>query len=141
MISLFQGDLSGEAPRGSAAFGPEWAERERWRAERPAWTQPGWWDVDLRAEVRALLWLPAGAGLATAVAGLSVGSRCCLPHAEDQLRDCPAPGSADGWPCACQVIVAAAWEACASWVAANAANTSPSAAGPAVERRPEASWA
>ena len=34
-----------------------------------------------------------------------------------------------GWPCACQLVVAAAWEACASWIAARAAAATVEVAG------------
>ena len=29
-----------------------------WPVTRPGWTQSGWWEADLRGEVRELLWLP-----------------------------------------------------------------------------------
>ena len=41
----------------------------------------------------------------------------------------PTPGHAPGWPCACQVVTAAAWDACASWVAARCAVSLVEAAG------------
>jgi hypothetical protein len=42
----------------------------------------------------------------------------------------PTPGHAPGWPCACQIVTAAAWEGCASWLAAGAAAALVAAAGP-----------
>lgn len=41
----------------------------------------------------------------------------------------PTPGHAPGWPCACQVVTAAAWDACASWVATRCAVSLVEAAG------------
>ncbi len=84
----------------------------------------------MREEARALLWLPAGPALAAALAGLGRSSRCPHPHGADRfVADLPAPGQAEGWPCACQVVTAAAWEACAAWVAAGAACAVVDAAG------------
>jgi hypothetical protein len=137
MLSLFLGELEGpaEAPAGEAAAvavagTPGLRERDRWLAGRPAWTEASWWDVELREDVRALLWLPAGPGLAGALFALPARSRCSLSHVRDRVLQHPAPGSAQGWPCACQVIVAAAWEACAAWVATGAAHALVRAVGP-----------
>ncbi len=59
--------------------------------------------------------------------------RVRVPHTDDRmLPDWPTPGHASGWPCACQVVTAAAWEACASWLAARAAAALVTAAGPDV---------
>ncbi len=103
--------------------------RELWAGTRPAWTEEPWWDTALRDEVRRLLWLEAGPGLAAAVAQVPSGGSCPSPH-EGFLGSLPTPGSAPGWPCACQVVLAAAWEACAGWVAARAAQALVDAAGP-----------
>lgn len=101
-----------------------------WLEERPAWTEGPWWQGTLRKEVRNLLWLPAGPLLTAALAQLDTGAGCSLPHTGEQMPGIPTPGHAPGWPCACQVVVAAAWEACAAWVAAGAARALVAAAGP-----------
>lgn len=81
---------------------------------RPAWTQPGWFYADLDPRVRALLDLPLGVELITARQGLGpVGSRCPQPH-EQQWAD-GDPVGVPGNPCACQIVVAAAWSAMSSW--------------------------
>ena len=103
-------------------------QRERWLATRPPWTDAEWWDAPLRDEVRRLLWLPAGAELAAAASAVPAEGPCSLPH-EEAGDDPPVPGHAPGWPCACQVIAAAAWEAIAAWVAAGAARALVVAAG------------
>jgi hypothetical protein len=74
----------------------------------------------MRPEVRALLTVPAGPQLAAAVAALEPGPRCPMDHAPDAVHALPVPGRGLGIPCACQVVIAAAWEACASWAAAGA---------------------
>ena len=104
--------------------------RAWWLDERPAWTAPDWWDAPLRDEVRALLWLPAGPQLATAVAGVERGGRCPHPHAGEAWPGLPPPGHHPGWPCACMVVLAAAWEACTAWCSAGAAVALVDAAGP-----------
>jgi hypothetical protein len=104
--------------------------RAWWLDERPDWTGPDWWDVHLRDDVRELLWLPAGPGLAAALAEASAPGPCPERHAGEAAPGWPTPGHAPGWPCACQVVVAAAWEACAAWVAAGAARALVVAAGP-----------
>ena len=105
--------------------------RTWWRDERPAWTEVSWWDVTLHDDVRRLMWLAPGPRLATALAELTAGVHCPMPHTHDRtLPDWPVPGHAPGWPCACQVVTAAAWEACASWVAARSAAALVTAAGP-----------
>ena len=104
--------------------------RAWWLDERPEWTEQSWWDVALRADVRSLLWLPAGPDLAARVAALERPSSCPLPHDDDRLLPAwPTPGHEAGWPCACQVVMAAAWEACAAWTAAGAASALVDAAG------------
>ena len=84
-----------------------------WRATRPGWTHAGWWEADLRGEVRELVWLPLGLELqqrlvAIATADRSAGyghGECPHPHA--------APNSEERIgvpvrPCACQVVMVAA---------------------------------
>jgi hypothetical protein len=104
-----------------------------WREERPAWTEADWWEATLRDEIRRLLWLAPGPDLVAALAALPTGEPCPLPHTDDRmLPHWPVPGHAPGWPCACQVVVAAAWDACASWLATCAARALVDAAGPHV---------
>jgi hypothetical protein len=103
---------------------------ERWQQARPAWTQGSWWEAPLRDDVRGLLWLSAGPVLLGALAALAPAYPCPLPHDHDRIVGQPTPGHGPGWPCACQVIIAAAWEACAAWVAAGAARALVDAAGP-----------
>ncbi|MGB7981899.1 MAG: DUF222 domain-containing protein [Candidatus Nanopelagicales bacterium] len=105
--------------------------RRWWVEDRPPWTALDWWDAPMRDEARGLLWLTAGPVLAAALADLGRSSRCPHPHEADRfLPDFPTPGQATGWPCACQVVAAAAWEACAAWVAAGAAVAVVDALGP-----------
>ncbi|MGB7979330.1 MAG: DUF222 domain-containing protein [Candidatus Nanopelagicales bacterium] len=101
-----------------------------WLDERPAWTEPDWWDAPLRDEVRSLIWLPAGPLLVTALGSIERTPRCSSPHEGEGLPGLPAPGHSQGWPCACMVAVAAAWEACTAWVAAGSAMALVDAAGP-----------
>lgn len=104
--------------------------RAWWLDERPDWTGPDWWDAPLRDEVRGLLWLSPGPGLAVALVAASIPGPCPVSHAGEAPAGWPSPGHAPGWPCACQVVVAAAWEACAAWVAAGSAAALVAAAGP-----------
>ena len=91
--------------------------RAWWREERPAWTEGSWWDTTLHEDVRRLLWLAPDPRVATALAGPAPAGPCPMPHADEMmLPDWPTPGHAPGWPCACQIVTAAAWEACASWL-------------------------
>ena len=96
-----------------------------WRATRPGWTHAGWWEADLRGEVRELLWLPLGLELQQRLTALSVADRA----AGYQRGECPHPHPSPnieervgvpGRPCACQVVTVAAWTAVASWVALQA---------------------
>ncbi len=104
--------------------------RSWWLDERPAWTERDWWDAPLRDQVRALLWLPAGPLLATALGSIQGRGLCPSPHAGEALPGLPVPGHLNGWPCACMVVVSAAWEACAAWAAAGSATALVEAAGP-----------
>jgi hypothetical protein len=102
-----------------------------WRDERPAWTEESWWEATLHEPVRRLLWLAPGPHLVDALADLPPGSPCPVDHSCDRmLPDWPTPGHAHGWPCACQVVTAAAWDACSSWLATRSAAALVSAAGP-----------
>ena len=64
--------------------------------------------------------LAPGPDLVAGVARITTGP-CSAPHTGEAAPGDPRLGSAPGWPCACQLVVAAAWEACASWIAARAA--------------------
>ena len=103
--------------------------RAWWLDARPDWTGSDWWDAPLRDEVRGLLWLPPGPELAAALVEASSPGPCSQSHAGEAPPGWPSPGHAPGWPCACQVVVAAAWEACAAWVAAGSAAALVTAAG------------
>ncbi len=134
------GRRCGDGPPRDPALATEapvpWAQfaevGEQWGLTRPAWTEAGWWEATLRDDVRALLWLPAGPALAAAVAILASGPNgtCLLAHTADRMLHQPIPGHAPGWPCACQVVTAAAWQACAAWADAQLMATVATAAGP-----------
>ncbi len=110
-----------------------WARLMRawWVDERPDWVGADWWDAPMRDEVRGLLWLGAGPVLAGALDAITTPDSCPEPHLGEATPGWPTPGHATGWPCACQVVLAAAWEACAAWVAARSAAAVVQAAGPA----------
>ncbi len=112
--------------------------RRVWLAARPAWVAPGWYGIDVRPEVAALLRLEPGPGLAAALAGLAEGREGPCPHRHSggSPPGEPAPGSAAGYPCACQVVAAAGWEAVAGWAGGQAAAQVVAAAGPAEVRLP-----
>ena len=97
---------------------------------RPEWIAADWSLAELRDDVRGLLRLPAGAELASAVAALPRGPVCPVPHVAEAGFAGPRPGHESGFPCACQVVMAAAWEACAAWVAAGAAQALVDSVGP-----------
>lgn len=101
-----------------------------WLDERPGWTEADWWDVRVRDDVRGLLWLPAGPLLAEALGGIGRIQRCLEAHHDEVDGQTPPPGRSPGWPCACMVVVAAAWEACGAWAAAGAARALVDCAGP-----------
>ena len=103
--------------------------RDWWLDVRPDWAAPDWWDAPLGDQVRGLLWLAPGPELAARLVEVSDPGPCSETHAGEAPVGWPRPGHAPGWPCACQVVVAAAWEACASWVAAGAAAALVAAAG------------
>jgi hypothetical protein len=102
-----------------------------WREERPAWTEASWWEATLHEDARRLLWLTPGPDLVAALADRALGGPCPVPHRDDRMGPgWPTPGHSPGWPCACQVVTAAAWEACAAWMAARSAAALVAAAGP-----------
>ena len=112
-----------------------------WRATRPGWTQAGWWDADLRGEVRELLWLPLGLELQQRLVALAAADR----SAGYRRGECPHPHTAPnieerigvpGRPCACQVVTVAAWTAVASFVALQADQEVVAVAG----KEPVAEW-
>ncbi len=87
---------------------------------RPEWTQPGWFEVELRAEVQELLALPVGWQLLAALQRIGVpgmGQSCAFPHYAPALSE--RVGVA-GSPCACQVVLVGAWQAVSSWLAGQA---------------------
>ena len=105
-----------------------------WRAARPAWTQDGWWGADLRPEVRALMLMRVGPDLQRHLTYLAAADRagghqrgeCPVTHpAASAIERLGTPGS----PCACQVVIVAAWAAVASWVSAQADEAVLAAAG------------
>ena len=105
--------------------------RAWWLDERPGWTESAWWDVSMRYDVRGLLWLPAGPQLAEALAEVGRIQRCVDTHQDEASGGpTPTPGQSPGWPCACMVVVAAAWEACGAWAAAGAGCALVDCAGP-----------
>ncbi len=86
-----------------------------WLVSCPGWVSAQWADVRLSPPVRDLMTLPPGPALLAAVAAIPTGP-CRVDHSGEELPGIePVPGTVPGWACACQVVVAAAWEACASW--------------------------
>ncbi len=103
--------------------------RGLWRESRPAWVCDDWYDAPVRPEVRALMTVEPGPALVSAVDAVATGP-CPASHHGEALPGAPAPGQVAGSPCACQLVAAAAWEACASWIAARGARTTVDVAGP-----------
>ncbi|MFN8125040.1 MAG: hypothetical protein U0R64_00805 [Candidatus Nanopelagicales bacterium] len=113
---------------------------DRWRRQRPGWTEAGWWDAELRDEVRGLLWLPKGPLLAAElqrVGGVD-GRRCVHPH-PGRAVDLDGAGGPEygtpGCPCACQVVLVAAWACAAAWFADKADAAVVAAARPLPQRQ------
>ena len=108
------------------------------------WVRPEWLRAPLRAEVRALMTLPPGLELLAALQQVGTGPVCPMDHdaqgsgvAEDRddtdtglCGKPPVPGRTAGWPCGCQLIVAAGWEAMTAWVGMRGADALVAAAGP-----------
>lgn len=90
-----------------------------WLSSRPAWVDPSWYDAHIRPQVRALLLLSPGPELLTAVSRVEPGP-CPADHAGEGFPLFPTIGSEPGFACDCQLVVAAAWQACESWVQARA---------------------
>lgn len=102
--------------------------RAWWRESRPAWVSDDWYDAPVRPAVRGLMTLEPGPALVSAVHAVAPGA-CPAAHDGEALPGAPAPGRVAGSPCACQLVVAAAWEACASWIAARGARSTVDVAG------------
>ena len=92
-----------------------------WHSCRPDWTQTGWWQADLRPQVRHLLQLPAGDALHRALTDLDTTDHamgvapghCPYPHSAPTLAEqVGVPGA----PCACQTVPVAA-VATKAWIA------------------------
>ena len=94
--------------------------RQWWDGTRPGWVDPGWWDLPVRPEVAPLLRLAPGPALLAAASGLP-GGRCPGDHGGDGLPGLPPPGSGAGFPCGCQIVLAAAWQAVTAWASVRAA--------------------
>ena len=93
-----------------------------WRATRPGWTHAGWWEADLRPEVRELVWLPLGWALQQRLVALAAADRAAGYGSGECPHPHPSPSvdervGVPGRPCACQVVTVAAWTAIASFVA------------------------
>lgn len=110
-------------------------------ADLAGWVRSDWWFAPVRDEVRALLTLPPGVELQARLMELKAHGRCPADHREASdvvvaqplssdsdasgapgsvpcvatvdPMGMPVPGSSPGFPCTCQLLVAAAWEACA----------------------------
>lgn len=102
--------------------------REWWDAHRPGWVDPSWWSMPVRHDVAPLLSLPAGPDLLTKLHGLDA-ARCPDRHDGEGVPGDPAPGSAPGFPCGCQVVLVAAWRAVTGWTAARSAQALAGAVG------------
>ena len=86
-----------------------------WRRVCPGWVDPGWAQAKLSVQVRGLLMMAPGPELITALSAIPTGA-CPVDHCGEEMPGIePVPGTVPGSACACQVVVAAGWEACASW--------------------------
>ena len=93
-----------------------------WLESCPGWVSAEWAEVRLSSAVRDLMLLPPGPVLLAAVAAIPTGA-CRVDHKGEEMPGIePVPGTVPGWACACQVVVAAAWEACASWTLVQSAS-------------------
>lgn len=110
------------SPSPSSSLERVWESRVRgwWLAAKPAWVDPGWYDAPLRPEVRHLLLLEPGSLLVAALAKLPDPATPCPADHSGELGLADAPIGVTGSPCACMVVVAAAWEAAHSWTATRA---------------------
>lgn len=113
-------------------------EATAWSFGAADWCEPGWLGVSVRPAVRRLLSLPPGpellAGLQEAAADPLAAAGGCgwlHPPIDHPVRlDVAVPVGVSGAPCACQVIVSAAWQAFASWSTERADASLVAAAGP-----------
>ena len=87
-----------------------------WAIEWPGWVHLDWLTLRLRPQVRDLLPLAPGPELITALAAIPAGP-CPQEHTGYGLPGDPNPGSTPGFPCPCQLVIAAAWDAATSWTA------------------------
>jgi hypothetical protein len=94
--------------------------RRWWDAHRPGWVNPEWWSMPVCEEVLPLLDLAPGPELIEAATRLAAAV-CPGDHSGDGPPGLPVPGTRPGFPCGCQIVVAAAWRAVSSWVAVQAA--------------------
>lgn len=94
-----------------------------WREYRPGWVDPGWWSMAMRADLLDVLRMPTGPELVAELLRLG-GGACPAEHEPEPYRD------RAGYPCSCQVVLAAAWEAAANWTAIQAAGALVDAVGP-----------
>ncbi len=115
-----------------AAFMP--ASRDEWLRTRPRWTGAGWFDAPLRPDVRNLLMRPLGPSLTQALALLPVDGPC-PDHAAVSSIDALSAGR-PGAPCACLIVVAAAWAAVTSWTEARGTRAIVAATGQGVVEIP-----
>ena len=123
------------------------------------WVEPEWWLQVVSPAVREVMVLAPGLALMAALAALPTGV-CQSDHSAEAdvasgevlrwwapegpvetvvtagtLPDgsrvrMPAPGSVPGLPCACQLVVAAGWTACAAWVGGRVADSVIDVVGP-----------
>lgn len=93
-----------------------------WREDRPRWVSPGWWTLQVREELLPLLGLQPGPELVALLSGLGEGP-CPGEHEREPVLE------AAGYPCGCQVVIAAAWEAVCGWSGVLAASALAAAMG------------
>ncbi|MDQ1249084.1 MAG: hypothetical protein QG597_3458 [Actinomycetota bacterium] len=98
------------------------------------WVRQEWWHADLDPRARALLTMPVGVGLVAALERIGTPDRCPVDHrhpdpAIEAVDLLPVPGAELGFPCPCQLLVAAAWEAATAWVTTRGAAAITSAMG------------
>ena len=97
----------------------EEAAHEAWLRARPAWIDPGWWDMPLSPQALELISLPAGPELISCLAEFGSG-RCACDHADESPTGFAIRGVTPGLPCECQLVAIAAWEAVSNWQQASA---------------------
>ncbi len=95
--------------------------RDWWDGHRPGWVDPGWWSMPVREEVLPVLDIAPGPDLLAAVAGLA-SAGCSADHTGQGIPGDPVAGTRPGFPCGCQIVLAAAWQAMATWTAVQSAS-------------------